>query len=78
MMTQKTEQGKITLLVTNTSMSLMVIRIEPWSEEFQLESGKRLEFAFIGPGDSVVEFEIGTQTVTIYGWRGSTFSVSAS
>jgi hypothetical protein len=63
------------LSISNTLLSKLLIRVEPWAEELYLEPGQKLDITFMGPEGGLIEFELGPEVVTIYGWEGSTFSI---
>ena len=65
------------IAISNRFQVNMSIRVEPWSEEFQLEPGQKFEIVFSGPERGLVECEIGPNSVTMYGWEGSIFSIPA-
>lgn len=46
--------------------------IEPWGEEIVIEPGARYEIEADGPYGDCLEFFIEGETITLYGWSGST------
>src|SRR5262245_12325165 len=55
-----------------------LIHLEPWGEIFELGAGSSFEVSARGPdtGHSL-EFEIGSEAVTVHGWPGSVVNVVA-
>jgi hypothetical protein len=59
------------LRVTNPGNAEVLVRIEPWSREYDLSAGATREFVFTGPDPADIEVEVMPTEITIYGWTGS-------
>ncbi len=68
--------NKIALRITNSTNNAMTMHLEPWGEERNMKSGTTLKIEAQGPGDGTLEVEYGENTITVYGWSGSTVCVS--
>ena len=65
----------IPVTIRNTRSVPLRFRLEPWGEEYTIEPESEAQLEFRGPeGDSPV-IEWGEDTVTAYGWSGSTVRV---
>jgi hypothetical protein len=62
---------RVLLRVTNRSPSALLVRIEPWAHEIELEAGVSHEALLTGPDPADVEVRVATNEVTVYGWVGS-------
>ncbi len=68
--------NKMTLRLTNSNNTGLKVHLEPWGEECEMESGATIEIAAQGPSGDTLEVEYGENVITVYGWSGSTISVS--
>jgi hypothetical protein len=64
-------QARVVVRVGNPSSSSLLVRIEPWAEEVELEPGGSHEALLAGPDPADVEVRVASSEVTIYGWVGS-------
>jgi hypothetical protein len=64
-------QARVLFRVSNRSPSALLVRIEPWAQEVELEAGAIHESLLTGPDPADVEVRVATNGVTVYGWVGS-------
>lgn len=64
-----------TLALRNRQKSPVVLRLEPWGEEYPLEPGAVINLSFSGPEAGPLEIEFGVGEITVYGWEGSMVAV---
>jgi hypothetical protein len=64
-------QVRVVFRVTNRSPSALLVRIEPWAHEVELDAGASHEALLTGPDPADVEVRVATNEVTVYGWAGS-------
>ena len=64
----------MTLIISNIKETVMMVRVEPWADEFWVNPGRNSSL-FTGPMGGILELEVTDSALTIYGWAGSTFSV---
>ena len=57
--------------VTNPGPAPIVLRVEPWGEEFSLAVGHIHDLVFEGPDPADINVEVLSSGVTIHGWVGS-------
>lgn len=65
----------ICLRVRNSRNCAVACYLEPWGEEYSMEPGEALEFVFRGPSGDGPEIEDQDNSITVYGWSGSTAQV---
>jgi hypothetical protein len=64
-------------VVRNVGDSDLLLRIEPWADEFDVPPTASRTIFFRGPNEAEVEIEVEPTTITIWGWTGSTLSAEA-
>jgi hypothetical protein len=63
---------EITLRITNSKQNDVSFVMEPWGEVYPFAPGDDLVVIFRSPANDVAEIDFGDDTVTAYGWPGST------
>lgn len=54
----------------------MTLLLEPWGEQRDVGSGATLRIEAQGPDHDTLEVEYGANSVTVYGWSGSTVCIT--
>ncbi len=54
----------------------MTLLLEPWGEQRDISSGMTLKIEAQGPNSDTLEVEYGENSVTVYGWAGSTVCIT--
>jgi hypothetical protein len=64
--------------IANNGEKPILIRIEPWAEQYSVPPGSKLELAFAGPYDDPVFYTAAEEEGLVFtcGWDGSTFEVT--
>lgn len=68
--------NKISLRITNSTSNTLTLHLEPWGEQHRLVSGATFNLEAQGPDGGTMEVEYGENSLTVYGWTGSTISIS--
>ena len=69
------EEVVVNVLVHNVTDKPLLLRIEPWAEEFLLPVGAKYRVEFTGQQKAEPEMEITPSEIVLYGWAGSVYSV---
>jgi hypothetical protein len=62
--------------ITNKGDKPMIFVLEPWGEVYGMPPGAAFDVLSDGPPDQALEMEAGGNTVTVYGWVGSSLWVN--
>lgn len=73
---EKTSESLVQLRVTNAREIELTLDVEPWGEQYPMAPGATFEVVARGPAGDCLEVEYGEDHITLYGWPGSTVSVS--
>jgi len=69
--------NRITVRILNSLSRDLMMHLEPWGEQHLMPSGATFRVEAQGPDGDTLELEYGEDRITVYGWSGSTVSVSA-
>ena len=61
--------------VRNSFDKTITVVLEPWAEEFELEPDEKIAVVAYSDIPGTIEVIYGKDTLTVYLWTGSTFSV---
>lgn len=70
--------NRIRIRILNSLSRDLMMHLEPWGEQHLMHSGATFGVKVQGPDGDTLEIEYGENRITIYGWSGSTVSVSDS
>ena len=59
------------LIFTNSSSNNMRLILEPWAEEYSIESNSTVEIIADNPSGKEIEIEYNDKAIIIYGWADS-------
>lgn len=62
---------RLTFRVANPGDAVVLVRLEPWGREYDLNPRATRQFVFDGPDPAELEVEVGSDDFTIYGWAAS-------
>ena len=62
---------RLSVEVTNRSDNPMIIYVEPWGDEFELQPIERIRVDIIAPTFRAIPVSFGTNSITVEGWEGS-------
>lgn len=68
-------QLHFSLRLMNSRATELKLVLEPWGEEYAFPSGAGLEVIAQGPRTGFLEFDLGDEQITIFGWPGSVISL---
>lgn len=69
---------KISLRITNSTSKILTLRLEPWGDQHTMVAGATITVEAQGPSGDTLEVEYGEDDITLYGWTGSTVSLTDS
>ena len=64
------------LRLTNSRSDPVHFSLEPWGEEYPMAPGATFEVVARGPEGGTLEVEFASERVTVWGWAGSTATLS--
>jgi hypothetical protein len=72
------EQGslyRLSVEITNRSDSQMIVYVEPWGDEFELQPIESIRVDLLAPAFRAIPVSFGINSITIEGWEGSVSEV---
>jgi hypothetical protein len=62
---------KTTVLIKNTSVDSITVRLEPWGEEQEVAPGGEMNCQLTSNSPPVMEIQVGERGIIVYGWVGA-------
>lgn len=62
---------KTAILIKNTHVHSIIVRLEPWGEEQEVAPGGEIGCRFVADSPPEIEIQFGEREVVVYGWAGS-------
>jgi hypothetical protein len=66
----------ICMAIENSEVSVLVVSVEPWAEEYEVHTGQQIVIEFGGDGEGIPLIDRSDGRLVIYGWPGATVSVT--
>jgi hypothetical protein len=66
----------IALRITNSLDHEVTLGVEPWGDQYKMASGATFLVEAQGPDQDLLEIEYGPNSITVYGWPGSTVALT--
>ncbi len=63
---------RLSVEVTNRSDNPMIVYVEPWGDEYELQPIERLRVVIIAPTIRAIPVSYGPDSITVEGWAGTT------
>lgn len=69
--------SEIAVRITNSFKDEVELHLEPWGEQYKIQSGASIKVEVNGPNTDILELECAEGKLIVYGWPGSVVTVSA-